>query len=616
MSKLNSLTTLALTLVLTACGGGGSGFSTDPSQQPPDPTVPPPVEVSAVTVLASSPTMPSDNSQSVTISAIVQDANNVAVEGVTVVMSTDSGFLTVQNAVTDASGIATATLNNGGDPTNRPITVTATANSIVGSVTINVVGTNLSLTGPAALAQNDQATYTVVLTDAAGAGIPGRTVDITSGNGNTLSAASLTTDNSGQAQFQLTAVNAGDDPVTASALGLQAQRTVSVSNDSFSITAPAGGTQIALNTPTTVTLNWSVGGAPQVGEVINFSSTRGTLSSPTATTDANGDASVTIQSTNAGGATIEATNSVGTSTQVTVQFIATVPDNIEVQAAPFTIGPNEQSTITAIVRDASNNLVTGATVVFDLTDVTGGQLSVGSAQTNNQGRATTFYTSSSTTSANNGVRVTASVQSNPAITDFVDLTVAQRELFISVGTGNEVFEPNSAQYRKEYIVQVSDSQGNGVPDVNVQVGILSTAYFKGFYTFDQVAGIWVVNLTAGPCADEDVNRNGVLDPGEDFNSSGRIEAGNIASVVAQSGSGGSFQTDSGGFGVVDVFYPQEFANWVNVSLTATTSVQGTEFAESSNFRLVVAADDIDSQAESPPGNPSPFGTSNSCADTL
>ena len=612
MSKLKSLTTLALTLVLAACGG--SGFAGDPSQNPTDPNQPPPVDVSRVTVLSSSPTMPSDNSQTVTISAIVQDANNVAVEGITVVMSTDSGFLTVQNAVTNASGIATATLNNGGDPTNRPITVTATAGNIVSSVTVNVIGTDLSLTGPGALAQTDQATYTVVLSDAAGDGIPGETVDVTSSNGNTLSATSLTTDISGQAQFQLTASAAGPDDLTASALGLQAVRRVTVSNDSFAITSPAGGTQIALNTPTTVTLNWSVGGTPQAGQVINFSSTRGTLSSATSTTDAAGNASVTIQSTNAGGATIEATNAQGTSTQVTVQFIATVPNNIDVQASPFTIGPNEQSAITAIVRDASNNLVTGATVVFDLNDVTGGQLSVGSAQTNNQGRATTFYTSSSTTSANNGVRITASVQSNPAISDFVDLTVAQRELFISVGTGNEVFEPNSAQYRKEYIVQVSDSQGNGVSGVNVQVGILSTAYFKGFYTYDAAVGVWVVNYTAGPCADEDVNRNGVLDPGEDFNGSGRIEAGNIASVVAQGGSGGNFTTDSGGFGVVDVFYPQEFANWVRVSLTATTSVQGTEFAESSNFVLPVSADDIDSQAENPPGNPSPFGTSGSCAD--
>ena len=614
MSIFKRLTTLAVTLVLVACGGSGTGFSTDPNQ--PDPTDPTVAPVSAVTVLASSPTMQSDNSQSLTINVIVRDANNVAMEGVTVVMSADSGFLTIDSAVTDPSGIATATLNNGGNPANRPITVTADARGVTGSVTVNVVGTSLEMTGPAALAQSDAATYTVVLTDAAGSGISGETIAITSNNGNTLSAASLTTDGSGQAQFQMTATVAGSDVLTATALGLQATRNVAVSNDSFTITAPAGGTQINLGVATTVTLNWSIGGTPQVGQVIGFSSTRGTLSSPTATTNASGNASVTIQSTNAGGAVIEASNATGTSTQVTVQFIATAPGNIDVQASPFTIGPNDQSAITAIVRDVANNLVTGATVIFELDDVTGGQLSVGSAQTNNQGRASTFYTSSSTTSANNGVRVTASVQSNPAVTDFVELTVAQRELFISIGTGNTIFEPNSAQYRKEFVIQVSDSQGNGVEGVTVQSGILSDFYYKGYHTY--VDPRWVpVYSGAGACTDEDVNnRNGVLDPGEDFNGSGRIEAGNIAAVVAQSGTGGTFVTDSGGFGIVDVFYPQEFAYWVDVTLTATTSVQGTEFAKSSAFRLPGSSEDFSDENNDPPGNPSPFGVSNSCADTF
>lgn len=622
MSKLKSLTTLALMLVLAACSGGGSGFAVDPTV-PTDPNIPPPVEVSKVTVLSSSPSMPSDSSQTLTVSVIVSDANNVAVEGVTVVMSTDSGFLTINNAVTDASGVATATLNNGGDPTNRPISVSATAGGVTGSVTINVIGTSLILSGPAALAQNDIATYTVVLTDASGSGLSGQTVTVTSGSGNSISASSLTTDVGGQAQFQLTATAAGGDTLTASTLGLQAQRALTVSDDSFSITAPTSATEINLNTPATVTLNWSIGGTPQVGQAISFSATRGTLSSFTATTDASGNASVTIQSNNAGGAVIEATNSSGTSTQVTVEFVATTPNSIDVQASPFTIGPNEQSAITAIVRDSANNLVKNAVVVFDLTDNTGGQLSVASATTNSQGRANTFYNSSSTTSANNGVEIKASVQSNTAIFDTVQLTVARRELFISLGTGNTIFEPNSAQYRKEYIVQVTDSQGNGVAGVDVQVGVLSDAYYKGFYTF--VDPVWIPTYTLDPanttttppggCADEDVNRDGVLAPSEDFNGNGRIEAGNIASVAAQGGSGGNFVTDASGFGVVDIFYPQEYANWVRVALTATTSVQGTEFAKTARFRLPVAADDIDDAAAEPPGNPSPFGISTDCADT-
>ena len=82
-------------LALTACGdntlvsnGGGPG----PGGGPP---------VAAITVLASSPSLPSDSGQSLTIQAIVRDQNNVAMEGVTVIMASDSGTLTFTNPVTD-----------------------------------------------------------------------------------------------------------------------------------------------------------------------------------------------------------------------------------------------------------------------------------------------------------------------------------------------------------------------------------------------------------------------------------------------------------------------------------------------------------------------------------
>ncbi len=618
MRKLSYLAILLMTLVVSACGdntlSGGTGTGTNPGG----------AGVAGVNVLASSPSLPSDSGQVLTISVIVRDANNVAMEGVTVVMSSDSGTLTVTEPVTDAGGVVTAILNSGGDPTNRPITVTADANGVLGTVTVNVIGTTLSISGPAALPQGDSATYTVVLADAAGNGIANQAVAVTSSNGNTLAAASLTTDVGGQAQVDVTASAAGADTLSAAALGLTATTALNVSNDSFALTAPVADTEIILNTPTAVDLTWTIGGVNQDGQTITFSSTRGTLSSFSAVT-AGGVASVTISSTNAGPAIITATNAAGTSTQVQVEFVANVPDSVDVQANPFTIGPGEQSAITAIVRDAANNLVKNSVVLFDLQDVTGGSLSVATAITDSQGRAQTFYTSSSTTSANNGVVITATVQSDPTIFKSVALTVAQRELFISIGTGNSIFEPNTAQYRKEFVVQITDSQGNGVEGVTVQAGILSNSYFKGFWFFDILLGAWVQNVTAGPCADEDANRNGVLDVfptvpmDEDANMSGRIEAGNIATVAAQGGNGGTFITDAAGFGIVDVFYPQDHAQWVHVTLEATTSVQGTEFAESSNFVLPISGEDVDDENESPPGVISPFGSGGlapTCLDTL
>ncbi len=616
MRKLSTLLMLFMGLALGACSSGGTddafsgGGSGGPGGTPDEP------QPASVTVLTSSPQLQSAGVNDVTITALVRDAQNRVMEGVPVVFSSTSGLLVVNEVVTQANGTATASLGTAGDPTNRTITVTADVNGLLGSVDVNVVGTTLTLQGPASLAQGDTATYSIVLTDSGGDGIANETVDVTSANGNTLAAASLTTDSLGQAQVDLTASAAGQDTLSASALGITTDRVLTVSDDSFVITAPAAGTQVPLNTPQTVTVNWTVGGAPQAGQTINFSTTRGTLSAPSAVTDASGNASVDVQAASAGGAVVTATNPQQTSTQVSLQFVATTAASIEVQASPFTVAPSAQSAITAIVRDAAGNLVANKIVDFSLDDITGGSLSAGAATTSAQGRATISYTAGSVTSASNGVTITATVQDTPAVTGTVSLTVAELELFISLGTGNEIFEPNSAQYRKEWVVQVTDSQGAGVSGVTVQLRIQSDAYYKGGWGFDQVLNRWVRAQTAGPCADEDVNRNGVLDPGEDFNNNGRIEAGNIATVAAQSTGNGTFVTDQSGFGIIDVFYPQEYATWVDVALTAQATVQGTETTESLFFNLPISADDVRDQGSSPPGNPSPFGISNSCADTL
>jgi hypothetical protein len=621
MRKLSIFTALLASMFVAACGGG-DGFVDTSGGTIVDDLLPPPA--AAVTALTSSPSIPSDPGQEVTITASVRDANNVALPGVPVTMSSDSGILTVADNQTNDNGIVTATLNTGGDPTNRTITVTAQSNSVTDTVSVQVIGTSLVVNGAASLAQGFTAPFTAILKDAGGNGIANQAVTVSSANGNTLSATSVNTDVGGQVQFDVTAAVAGADTISAAALGLTATAPLTVSDDSFAFTAPAAGTEIVLNSATTVTARWTVGGAPQANQTISFSTTRGSFTPPpgttptiTAVTDANGVATVSVQSANAGPAVLTATNPAGTSTGVEVEFIATTPATIDVQASPFTIGPGEQSTITAIVRDAANNLVKNQVITFDLDDVTGGRLSTAAATTDLQGRATTFYTASSTTSANNGVRVTATVQSNTAINATVAMTVSQRELFISIGTGNTIFEPNSAQYRKEFVVQVTDSQGNGVSGVPVQVGILSQQYYKGFWQLNATPPpVWSrIQTVVDPCPDEDVNRNGVLDGNEDRNLSGRIEAGNVATAVAQGGTGGSFTTDAGGFGVIDVLYPQEFATWVDVTLEATATVQGTESAKASNFRLPINAEDTDDENESPPGVVSPFGRSATCNDT-
>ena len=331
------------------------------------------------------------------------------------------------------------------------------------------------------MAQGDSGVYSLVLKDSLGVGIANRTVTISSATGNTLSAASLVTSANGDAQFNVTATVGGADTVTVQTLGLTATAPVNVSNDVFTIQAPVTGDEISLGAVQNVQVQWTKAGVAQDGEIINFSSTRGTLSASTATT-AGGVATVTISSTNAGTAVISATNDEGTSTSVTVEFVANRVASIDLQAVPFTVATGEQSALTAIARDAAGNLVKNKLVVFELTDVTGGSLTVGSATTDSQGRAQTFYTGGSVPSAANGVQVRAFVDEvgPPAtIEDTVNITVAQKQVDIAIGTGDEIALPVPSLYAKEWAVIVTDTVGNPVANTDVQMSIRSIRYRKG-----------------------------------------------------------------------------------------------------------------------------------------
>ncbi|MEZ5564108.1 MAG: Ig-like domain-containing protein [Gammaproteobacteria bacterium] len=625
--KLISLCVVVASAALMSCGGGSGNTITGPGGGGGATTV------SSVTLLAATPQLQSDQggATTVTLTAQVKDVNNAVLENIPVTFSASSGSLAVTQATTDGSGLALAQLSNGTNPANRVITVTATAGTVSGSVNVAVVGTTLTITGPASLASGDSGAYAVVAKDSKGAGIAGTTIALTSATGNTITAPSMTTDGSGNVPFTVTASAASNDTITASGLGLTTTKAIAISGDVFSFTTPPAGTEVNLGAVQALTVNWSKNGTPQAGQTIQFSSTRGTLSAATAVTNGAGDASVTISATTAGPAVVTATNPELTATSRNIEFIATTPATVELQASPLTVGAGEQSELTALVRDAANNLVKNQVVQFLIeSDVTGGSLSVGSDTTDSQGRAKTVYTGGSVPSAANGVVVRATIQGS-GVTDTVALTVARQELFLTLGTGNTLFEIGTATYAKEWVVLVTDVEGNAVANKTVQASIRSREYAKGSLTY--VDPVWTYKPPAPVwCPDEDVNLNGILDPGEDQNGSGKIEAGNVALVAAVpesaplgnpcataggTGTSANVVTNSQGRARVCVFYPQNYALWLKARLTAKASVTGgTEFSESSLFTLEVLADDVDSENESPPNQYSPFGADNGPGNPL
>ncbi|MDP9084238.1 MAG: Ig-like domain-containing protein [Pseudomonadota bacterium] len=583
----------------------------------------------ALSLQTDQPQIPSDSSKPATISAVLRDANNNALAGATVRFSATSGVLAVTQAVTDANGVAKATLTAGTDPTNRTITVTANSGSASAQVAVTVTGTTLTLTGPANLVLNNSGSCSVVLTNSAGQGIPNITVTLSSATGNVLSASTVTTDSSGRASFTLRGTTGGVDTITATAQGLTQKISVTVSTQSFNVTAPADGTKVNLGIPQTVTVTWLNNGTPVVGQLVTFAATRGTLTPSTpVTTDANGKASVSISSGGAGPSIVVASGT-GVSAQLNLDFVAILPSQISVQAGPAAVAVQGQSTISALVRDAANNLVEGATVNFQVTtDPTNGQLSVASATTDAQGRAQTVYTAGNSSSGANGVTVTATVAAT-AITDSATLTVGGQAVFLSLGTGNTIdVSQGVAIYQVTYTVFAVDSQGAALANVPVTVSILPVAYGKGVMGGCPSPGPdWspvYSTATSDPdayngskfCGNEDTDYTGNINslgsaggiPLKDYNQNGKLDPGNVAVVSPSTGT-----TDSHGRLDVNVTYPRDHAYWVAVTLQASTKVQGTESSTSSTFVLQGAVADY-ACSVGPPGATSPYGVASTCAN--
>ncbi len=608
---------LIITGMLSSCLDSSAGFESDNPAATGATT-----GVASILLLVSSPQLGSSGANTVTVTAIVKDGSNLVMDQVPVVFTADSGSLAVTQGTTDSAGQATATLTPGGDFTNRTITLTAAAGAVTQSTTVDVTGTGISISGENSLTTGDSATLIIVLTDSDGNAITGTLMTVTSSLGSTLSAPTLMTDSAGQIQVSVAPVSAGTDTITVTALGVSMTHVLTISGDDFKITTPLVNADINLSTCTEINLNWLVNNVPNTGQAISFSATRGSIFTDnictnvgtSVTTDASGDAKVYISSIFAGPSTVTAFVTNGPSTSTNINFIATTAAFIDLQVAPATIGPNDgsqtvqqQSTITATIRDPSNNLVKGKVVRFSITqDLSGGSLTTATATTDTLGRASTAYVSSAATTSKDGVQITAFVDDTPAVTGTVNLTVAQNGLFVRLGTGNNVAKVGATQYNKQYTVMVTDANGNAVANENVTLSINPVQYAKGDW---QVVGDDWVQFPVDLCPNEDINENGILDPGEDINNSGVIEPGNIAAApsLVTTGADGTFE--------FDIFYAQEFAMWVYVRLTATTQVAGTESNDTVLFWLPISASDVTNTAAAVPGVVSPFGTQVGCTNT-
>lgn len=590
--------------------------------------------IGSITLIADKLQLGTGGTDKVQLYAIIKDTRNVLLSNIPVSFSAsaltgDGGDLNVIENTTATDGTAVAELSSR-DPSIRQITVSAAAGGLSSSVTISVIGTVVEVSAPTSVVIGDIRQFSLLLKNFDNNSIPYQSLQVQSALGNTLSNSSPETNNVGQATIEYTAVYSGQDTITISGLGITQQFSLNISADSFAF-EPLAETEVPLNSSEAVSVKWTRNGYPQT-ESVTFISTRGGISgsstvslnetSVTVIPDVTGTATAYIRSNSAGITTIRASAGSGEdviTTQINVEFIADTPEAVEVQASPSQLGINEQSSVRAIVRDSNNNPVKNAEVNFSLSGAPGGMLSPVSSITNSQGIASTVFTATNT-SGRDGVIVTATTGNKSGTTP---LTVGERTLFFRFGTGNTVEIPSASLFRKEFSVVVTDASGNPVANQSLNMAVTPVtpkdvaaplsdewAYSKGVWVavpdFDNFE--YYAPSVSVSCFNEDVNLNGILDPGEDANNDDELTPGNVA-VVEQ-----VTTSDANGIATFNLTYLKNFAGWNNVNITVSGFAEGTENRSSGSFVLTYASSYVN-QKDAPPAS-NPFGVSTNCNDTF
>ncbi|MGD2818913.1 Ig-like domain-containing protein, partial [Escherichia coli] len=247
---------------------------------------------------------------SIILTAVIRDAAGIPVAGQAVTWHTDKGQFTQQDAVTNAAGAASATL-----------TSTQAGNA---QVSLSLNGTTTTVSAPrvsftqqlyltlqagrttAVADGNDAITYTLNVRDAAGQPVKDKVVQWSTDLG-TLSSLQGTTSAQDEATVTLTSTQAGQAVVNATVDG----RAVSAQPVTFTRTVRGVITvekeRVYPGDRQTVTLTLTdAAGNPVSGERVDWHATIGNLLQTQGTTDAQGRATTTWESTTPGTATITA----------------------------------------------------------------------------------------------------------------------------------------------------------------------------------------------------------------------------------------------------------------------------------------------------------------------
>jgi uncharacterized MnhB-related membrane protein len=506
------LAATAIGIALAGCSAGGKGTDTTSTA----------TTASSLSVSASKSSINSTGTDAVTITVTALNSSNNVVASAPVSISPDSGVLTASGTSTSAAGVLTGTLTVGSDHTNRTINVVVTSGSIKKTLAIAVTGDTLSATVGSTTA-GSPATIQYSLVDAANVAIPNEPITVTlSGQ----AAVAGTTDANGKYTFSYTMPSASTT-VTAVAAGVTTTSTATPTNGT-TVIGPAGSVtsaSLAAN-PTSV----STGAQSELRALFI------------------GASNAPIQNVRVHFMLID-TNSIGGS-------------------------------LSTDASDGTHNVVYSDGNGVARSTYTGGTR--GGVITPAMCWSPDDFTTSDCTGANEH---SVSASSLTVVASGVNLAWATNGLISENDTQNT--------YSLSIVVTVVDASSQPISGSTVTGSVDIPTFYRGIYGLPTgatswVPGIYVRSGAAGsysyalsatvarqPCDNEDINRNNVLETGEDVNGSGALEPYK-ASVTIVPTSTGSNVTDVYGKAYFTLQYGQNYASWEDVVATFTTTVEGTE----------------------------------------
>lgn len=595
------------TASLISCGGGGGNAEGGSGNTA--------ATVASIEILTSATSLASaDNTTGVTVSAVVKDSSNNALASQPLVFSASSGILGGVAATTGADGRATAKLTAGTDRSNRDIVLTVKSGGITKTAVLPVTGTTLSASGATSVLAGTVGNFAVSVRDSSGSPVAGVPVKVSSTLNNVVALANGgNTDVNGGVAFTYNATNPGTDTLSISGAGASQSLNVTVSSLNFAFSSPAAEAEVGVGTQQAVVVRYVSGGVGVPNKTVAFSTTRGSVTPSQAITDANGNATTQLTSQAVGAAIVSASVDANVVTTLPINFVSRTPANLVLQTSSAAVAPNaagstvNQTELRATVRDAAGNPVKGQTVFFTVVkDLSGGKIKTGTAITDSNGLATDVFIAGAVSTATNGVQIRATVP-NTAISADTNITVNGQALFITIAANNTI-EKLSTQYRKTFSVQVSDSNGSPVANQSLTVSVWPSIYRKGWLEFNPSDNVWGRIVTA-TCQNEDANRDGKLDSGEDFNSNGVLTPGQPGLV-----SPANLTTDAAGNVEFNVTYGQQFAYWIDFDLSAKATVAGTESGAFFLFPASAPSSDATNKDIPPAAFNNPFGSASSCSD--